>query len=114
MDDRPPATQAGRRERGKLRTLRGLPGSSRQPSRRGPPKSPAEVLVRLAVVQRHTRSLASVFIATSPHPTGLPSVHRWFRPATLLPLPSDPLSPRRPEHQLLNFNDQSSERNFTS
>jgi hypothetical protein len=37
-----------------------------------------------------------------------------FKPAALPPPPSDPSSPRRPGHQLLNFNDQSSGRIFTS
>jgi len=51
-------------------TIRGLPGSPRQPSRRGPPKSPAEVLVRHAAVQCNTRSSAFVSRVTSPHSTG--------------------------------------------
>ncbi len=82
--------------------------------RHGPPKPPSGAPSPPSRSLHGERSSASLFVGKSPRPAGLASVHCTFEPVASPPLPSDPSSPRRPEHQLLNFNDQSSGRTFTS
>lgn len=54
------------------------------------------------------RSSVSLAPGRSPPHKAMYTLHCSFRTAASLPSPSDPWSPRRPGHQLPNFNDQSS------